>query len=211
MPTQITGQAQGLVQTISQKNGQPAAVSTGWHNELIVTELLPRYAYLALAGVVYTAVNTAAQALSLVGTTTYTGLVVANPSNSGKNLVVLDVSYALTLVPAGFSAITLFQGTTVALTTGNSTGPKGTPLLLGTSGASGANVGASATLAANPNVIRSFAGVNWVTTGTTTQLNVAKDEIAGLIVVPPGQLMGIVAVTTAQTGIGSITWAELPV
>ncbi len=211
MATPITGQAQGLIQTISQKAGQPAAVSIGWHNELLTSELLPRYACLALAGVVYTAVNTVQQALSLSGTTTYTGLVIANPANSGKNLILIDASFGLGTLQGGLGAIAFFSGTTVALTTGNSSGPKGVPTLLGTSGSSAANVGASATLGANPILIRAFAGTQWVTTGTTSNIQIVKDEVAGLIVIPPGQLMGIVAVSTAVTGIASLTWGELSV
>ena len=44
MSLPITGQAQGLFQQISQKSGTPQAFSSGWHNEMLVSELLPRYA-----------------------------------------------------------------------------------------------------------------------------------------------------------------------
>lgn len=212
MAIQVTGQSQGLVQSISQKSGTPNALSSGWHNELLVTELLPRYSGLALAGVVYYAAHTAQQALSLTGTTTYTGLVVANPSNSGKNLLMLDVAFSLGTLQTGLGAVALFFGaSSPALTTGNTTGPKGTSSILGNASASVANVGASCTLAANPSVVRSLAGTQWVTTGTTSNIQNVKDEIAGALVVPPGQLIGIVAVTTAVTGVAHFTWAELPV
>ena len=51
-----------------------------------VTEVNPRYYENSYRGATYFCCNSAAQALSLTGTTTYTGLVLYNRPNSGKNL-----------------------------------------------------------------------------------------------------------------------------
>lgn len=175
-----------------------------------VTDAHGRYYEAASRGTVYFAANTSAQALS-VASGTYTGLVVANPANSGKNLVILDVAFGLQTLQTGFSAVVIGYAPTVALTTGNSSGPIGLPTLVGTGGGSVAKVGASATLAAAPTIARILAGAQWVTTGTTSNIQIVKDEVAGALVIPPGQLVCIEAITTAVTGLAHITWEEVPI
>jgi hypothetical protein len=178
--------------------------------EIGVSEVLPRYGALGWSGQLYYASNTGAQALS-VASATFTGLAVGNPAGSGKNLMIIDASFALGAVVAAVSAVAIGWAPIVALTTGSSTGPKGAPTLVGTSGGSVANVGASATLGAAPTVIRPILGIDWVTGGTPVAQVAAKDEIAGTILIPPGQLICMEALVAAVTGICSFTWAELPI
>lgn len=208
MALQVSGQAQGLVLAASMKSGQPAALSTGWHNELLITELWPRYAALVAAGVVFTGANTAAQALS-VASATFTGLAVSNPAGSGKNLILLDVSVGLAAALTAVATPVLGSAAAVTLTTGNSAGPN--PALLGSAAASVAKVGASATLGAAPTVIRPLSGIHWVTANVTTAQVYAKDETAGAIIVGPGQLICVEALVAAVSVIAGMTWAELPI
>lgn len=178
-----------------------------------VSEVNPRYYENAYRGSTFLCCNSAAQALSLTGTTTYTGLVVYNRPGSGKNLSILTAAFAPTVAETGVGAIILFSqpvATTVpALTTTNVANGATASLLSGAvSGA--AQVASSCTLATNPVFLRPLIGIPWVTaTGQTTLL--CKDEIAGELLVPPGAAVGFVAVTTAITGIGYISWVELPV
>jgi hypothetical protein len=190
--------------------GQNLTAGLGEYTDVLVTEFLARYYQLNYRGQVFFAANTAAQALS-VASGTYTGLVVANPAGSGKNLVMLDAQFALSLLQTGFSAIVLGTAPTVALTTGSSTGPSGTSCLVGSGSASVAKVGASCTFGAAPTIMRALAGAQWVTTGTTSNVQAVKDEIAGLVIVAPGQAFCIEAVTTAVTGLASMTWAEVAI
>lgn len=176
----------------------------------LFTESAPRYYQNVYAGLTFFGANTAAQALS-VASGTYTGLAIANPANSGKNLVINDCQFAIQTLQTGFSAIVIGTAPTVALTTGNSTGPSGLSCLVGGGAASVAKVGASATFAAAPTIMRVMATSLWVTTGSTSFLNAVKDEIGGLIVVPPGQTVCIEAITTAVTGLASFSWVELPI
>lgn len=173
-----------------------------------VTEVNPRYYENNYRGLTFYAVNSAAQALSLTGTTTYTGLTVANPTGSGKNLILLEAIWCTTIAPTGVGAIILATGATAAQTTGNSTGPVSTTL--GSGAGSVAKVGASCTYGANPTFLRPFIGVPWVTATGNGNMGQNKDEIAGSIIVAPGQQVSFVAVTTAITGIGYFSWAELP-
>ena len=201
---------QGLVGPAQAQDGSNPTLRSGKGGEGIVTELNARYYEQNYRGNVYFAANTAAQALS-VASATYTGLAVANPIGSGKNLVILDAAFGLQTLQTGFTAVVLGYAATVALTTGNSTGPGGLPCLVGTSGGSVAKVGASAALGAAPTIMRVLAGAQWVTTGTTSNIQIVKDEIAGAVIVPPGQLFCIEAITTAVTGLAAFTWAELPI
>lgn len=191
-------------------DGSYPNVRGGKGGDMIVSELNGRYYEQNYRGNVYFAANTAAQALS-VASATYTGLAVANPTGSGKNLVLIDAAFGLQTLQSGFSAIVLGYAATVALTTGNSTGPGGLPCLVGTSGGSVAKVGASATLGAAPTIMRVLAGAQWVTTGQTSNIQLVKDEMSGNVIIPPGQLFCIEAITTAVTGLASFTWAEVAI
>lgn len=175
-----------------------------------VSEANPRYYENNYRGQVFFAANTAAQALS-VASSTYTGLAVANPAGSGRNLVLLDVSFGLQTLQTGFTAVVLGYAATVALTTGNSSGPGGLSAICGAGSASVAKVGASATLGAAPTIMRVLAGAQWVTTGTTSNIQIVKDDVGGAVIVPPGQLICIEAITTAVTGLAHMTWLELPI
>jgi hypothetical protein len=202
MAIQISGQ--------NYKTGSPGqALPQDQQNALLVSEFNARYYVTNYAGNVFFAANTASQALS-VASGTYTGLAVANPTGSGKNLIILDAAFGLQTLQTGFSAVALGYAATVALTTGSSTGPAGLSAICGGGAASVAKVGASATLGAAPTIMRILAGAQWVTTGTTSNIQIVKDEIAGLAIVPPGQLFCIEAITTAVTGLAHFTWAELP-
>lgn len=171
-----------------------------------------RYTEGVARGQVFAACNSAAQALSLTGTTTYTGLVVFNPPASGKNLYILEVLFAGTIVATGVGGILLFSQaiatTTPALTSTNaSTSPFST--LIGGGAAPVGKSGSSCTLAANPIFLRPLISNPWIT-GTDIPLY-CKDEIGGSIAIPPGAGVGIVALTTATTGLGYISWEEVSI
>lgn len=190
-------------------DGSLATLRGGKTGELIVSELQGRYYENSYRNNTFYAVNSAAQALSLASTTTYTGLTVANPTASGKNLVLLEAIYCLTAGEvSAVGAIILGTGATVAQTTGNSTGPVSN--ILGSGTASVAKVGASCTYGANPAYLRPFLGFVWAT-GAGFTFGQYKDDIGGAIIIPPGQQVSFVAVTTATTGIGSFTWAEISI
>lgn len=179
--------------------------------ELGVSQILPKYGAAAWSGLLYTAGHSGAQALS-VNSATFTGLAVANPANSGKNLIIIDAAVAVAAVlTTGFGVPRLGYAATVALTQGTATGTKGLPVLVGSGGSSVALVGASAALAAAPVTLRPLAGLYWVTGGTGLTDAYAKDEVAGAIVIPPGQMLTLDALVAAASVVGSVTWLEAPV
>lgn len=202
---QITGQT-GVAGPIA--SGSPSTpIRQGNLGDVIVSELNGRYFEQSVRGNTFYAVNSAAQALSLTGTTTYTGLTLANPSGSGKNLVMLEAIYALTAgETTALGAIILATGTYVAQTTGNSLGPLSN--IIGNGSGSVAKVGASCTYATNPTFLRPFMGFVWATAAGFA-FGQYKDEIAGALIIPPGQQVSFIAVTTATTGIGYFSWTEV--
>lgn len=187
-------------------SGSNVPVRQGNLGEAIVTELNGKYYEQAVRGNMFYAVNSAAQALSLSGTTTYTGLTVANPTGSGKNLHICKAGWATTIAITGVGAVVLGTGATVAQTTGSSTGP--VPTVLGSGAASVAKVGASCTYGSNPAILRPLVGIHWITGGTSVAPIFTMEDIAGEIIVAPGQQVSLVSITTANTGIGFISWIE---
>ena len=200
---------QGQVGPQILSNGANASISQDKQGAASVSEFNPRYYGLNYNGYVFFAANTAAQALS-VASATFTGLAVANPTGSGKNLIILDCTLGLAAALSAVSTPVLGYAATVALTTGNSTGPIGLASLVGAGAASVAKVGASATLGAAPTVLRALQGFQWVTAGTGEAACYTKDDIGGAIIVPPGQLICVEALVAASSVIASLTWAELP-
>jgi hypothetical protein len=67
-------------------DGVSALPRLGKLGDQIVTELHPRYYEQTYRGAMFSAANQSAQAVSVALATTYTGLCLYNPVNSGKNL-----------------------------------------------------------------------------------------------------------------------------
>lgn len=200
---------QGNQNQTGKQVGQNLTAGFGEYSDVMVTELMARYYQNTYRGNVFYGVNSAAQALSLTSTTTYTGLAVANPTGSGKNLVLLEAIWATTIAITGVGAVILGTSATVALTTGSSSGPSGTSALIGGGSPSVAKVGASCTLGANPTFLRPLIGIDWVTGGTPHAFMQYKDEIAGSLIVSPGNQVEFASVTTANTGVAYLSWAEV--
>lgn len=172
-----------------------------------VSESFPRYANSTLALFNFSAANTASQAVSLTGTTTYTGLAMANPSGSGVAAMLIDVVAAPITSPATAGVLALGVGAAVALTQGTANGTLGQTNSIGSGAVSKCNIGASCTLGANAAVFRAIAGYP----GTSdTGVFQVKDETAGVLILQPGQMVYIVAVGTAISIIGTLTWLEMP-
>lgn len=226
MALQVTGQAQGLVQTVSQKAGAPAAVSTGWHNEILKSDLLPRFSYLALAGTVYSCstagagVTLAAQNLfSTAIATLQPILCLYNPLSNTKNFVVLSAW-------AGLSTATATQATTGGLlficnpSQNISNAQSATPVsnltlkAVGSSAIGITNVALTGAVG-NATVLRPMQAplANTVTSITAPLSATLVDPIDGAIIVPPGGYLGIANGISVATGnvVAGFTWAELPV
>lgn len=216
MSFQVTGQSQGVL-SASQKSGAPAAVNTGWHNEFLKSDLLPRYSYLALAGKVFSVGNTAFAALTAPGTAV-TGLTLFNPTGSGVNAIILDIEAAFTPLTLATVAVTPVLSASAQASTPTATTPlTATSALAGAGFTPQCKTYSAATISATGNIARIIG--NWQSTvlttngGATAVAAFIKDEVAGALIVPPGSLVylgGLGTVADASVA-ASMTWAELPI
>ena len=170
-----------------------------------------RYYDAVRRGRVFFVTNSAAQALS-TNSTTATGIILFNPLGSGVNLAILEVMIAPTTVPAANSVAVLtggVQNTIVTQTTTNVANGVTNALITGGQ-TSKATVGSSATIAtANIQRILPLSTAASTSAGTSWP-PFSKDETAGVVVLPPGSVTSLQAVTTAITVWGQITWEEIP-
>lgn len=162
----------------------------------------------ASAGRLFAAANQAAVALTAAFATTYTGLVIENPTTSGKNIILHQVSYACTVaVPTA---------TVLGLMTGEDAGDAATAItprnrLKSASAASSvAVVDNGCTLTGTP-VLEQIFTTAWTeatTAGTLAQPNVVN--LDGSLVLGPGYYAAIysAAANTAAFVFGFL-WEEV--
>jgi hypothetical protein len=187
-------------------DGAVVATRAGRTGEAIVTELNARYAEQVIRGTTFLAANTAAQAVSVALATTYTGLCLSNATGSGKNFVLIEASFGLTVAPAGIASIHLIGGSSTTAVT-HTTPITPTCALLGSSNTSAAKVDSAATI---PTPIYLDTLMGGFTAAALPASPSTTFDIAGRIVLAPGGFIAIGALTAA-TGIGSMTWVEVPV
>jgi hypothetical protein len=167
-----------------------------------------RYQEAVLQGNVYTAANTAVQALSL-NSATATGLVLSNPAGSGKNLVLLKVDVALASLPAGQSNLILTANTNPSAAATVHTTPI-TPknCLLG--GATGVGlVDSAATLPVAPTILKPITGVAATVAASTSFPPLISVDIGGEYIVAPGCTISLQCLTTAISVVAGFTWEEV--
>ena len=231
MAQPVTGQAQGIIFAVSQKAGQASAFSTGWHNDLIASELLPRYAYLNLAGTVFSATN-AGGGQTLVAANLFSTAIATwqpihllnNPAGNSKNFVILQawcgISSDTLATDAQTGAFLWVVSSGVPVLTNSASV---TPINCSTLKATGSSalvvnnaaLTAAVTLPANSVLRPVTASISQV----TATANVAAiinpfimEEVAGSIIVPPGSYAAFANGISATVGAvnAGMVWAELP-
>jgi hypothetical protein len=209
--------SEGRIQTtdLPGQEGASGPLRLGKSFSAAVMDAHARYYDAVRRGNVFLSANTAALALS-VNSTTATGLILYNPLNSGKSLVLLEVCVALSSLPAGASLLVLTGGaqpaapTGVTLVTSGNNGVQSAYPGKFSNAASVALVYSAATIA-NAAIARWIGGGPAATVaGSTSFPPFIRDEIAGAIVLAPGQVISLQAVTTAITVGASMTWEEVP-
>ena len=226
MALQITGQAQGIVQTTSQKSGAPSSISVGWHNELLASEMLPRYTYGTLTGNQYSISSAGAGqtqvAANLFSTAiaTFQPIVgVYNPLTNNKNAVITKMWVG---VVGQAASATVTGGFMLVVSSGQRITQAGTVpvnhLTLKQQGSTmiglvnQALTGATGSLL----VLRPVASTNPNTTNTAptiTPFSVYEEQTEGAIIVPPGGVIGIANGITGTTNTfqAGMSWIELPI
>jgi hypothetical protein len=159
-------------------------------------------------GKVYVAANAAAASVIAV-TTSMTGLILYNPLSSGRKAVIVDVGFAFTTAPAAVVQIgigmlapqVVAPASLTAVTSTSADGAGNSPACF---------VYSAATLAAAPIVRRWSFGADFES-AVGSPMVPSQDRVDGSIILVPGATACLVALTTTAVGVGSITWAEIPV
>ena len=199
---------------VTLQDGAMAAVRLGKDGALAAQDAHGRYQEAVYRGNVFTACNVAAQALSVALTTTYTGLVIANPIGSGKNLVILSANFIQSAAPSSFAALFLIAGgsSTGILTHTTPLAAPGIQKALVGSGAGIANVSSVATADSAATTVNPYYAVALSPANATGTLPVAAQpafpDLGGIMMVAPGGWIAIGALTVA-TGFGSFIWEEI--
>ena len=157
---------------------------------------------------IYVASTQAGVATSTALSTTQTGFTLTNPAGSGKTLVLLRFDGTVSAAPAGAAPLVLAANVNpVAAAVTQTTSLTVRKANLGVVG-TGAGLAASAvTLPAAPVVVAAMAAPLAASSITPVTLNIAFD---GSLCIAPGCALSLSSITTAVTGIWSMTWEEIP-
>lgn len=194
----------------------------GAQQEMFVADAHARYYDAVRRGNVFVASNTAAVATNVVATSMTAGLCLWNPPNSGKNAVLLRLNVALQSLPAGAAGLVLAGGSQPLIPASAFTVLTGTGAYNGTFNAMMSTVGASG----NRSVCQAASVANaigtiifrWIgggpaatVSGSTAFPPFICDEIAGDLIIPPGNLVALETVTTVMSTGSTLIWEEVPV
>ena len=178
----------------------------GKAGEQIIQQLHARYFEQTYRGNIFSAANQAAQAVSVALATTYTGILLYNPVNSGKILVPLKVKFALSAAPAAVATIGLIGGFAATGGVTAQTSALGVQSSQIGNTSKGAGIALSAATIVAPTWIKQL----WDGfTALTLPAPQAPVDLEGMIEILPGGFLAIGALTSV-TGLGSIFWEEVP-
>jgi hypothetical protein len=192
-------------QGVALGDGTDTKLRGGRTGDGIFSELHPRYFEQMRSGRKWHVANQAAQAVSVALATTYTGLLLYNPVNSGKVIVPTKVKFALSVAQVAASTIGLLEG--FAATGGVTTGT--TPIATRSNqiGNASTAVALAYSAATITTPVYSVQFYDAFTAGAfgAPQPPVDLEGILGLL---PGAFLGIAALT-AVTGLGFFSWEEV--
>lgn len=199
--------AEGTVGLIYAADGSLLSSRFDRSRALVTQDAHGRYAEAVRRGNVFVAHNVAAQAVSVALATTYTGLVLANPLGSAKNLEILAAGFALTVAPAAIASLHLIGGNSVSTDVVHTTPVTPTNALVGSVLAPVGKVDSAATIPTPKYLVPLNSGFTAAALPSSPNVWV---PIEGLIVVGPGGFVALGALT-AVTGFGGIAWEEVQI
>jgi len=185
------------------RNGTARALMTDPLGALV--GVTGKYTEAAIAGRLFSAANQAAGATTAALATTWTGLALCNPTGSGKNIIVHEFGWAMSVVGSDDGVVGLMSADSTGLvaTITPKAGMNG-------AGSSIAIVDNGATIGTP--ILERICGT--IGTGaTTTQISVPQSiyQVDGSIILPPGR--SIMTYTTTATTAGALfyfLWEEVP-
>ena len=198
--------AYGRCGEISTSEGQTDPLTTDKLGAQIVLSKAGKYKSAALAGRLFSVANQAAVATTAALATTWTGLGVCNPAGSGKNLIIHEFGFSLSLAAAKAGSVGLMisddTGFTDSLT--KRAGMYG-------SGSSVAYCSAGCTIA-TPVLERIIGDYGTAATSAKALTGPFIYEVDGSIILPPDR--SVLTYTTLDTTAAFIfhfMWEEVPV
>jgi len=201
-------QAEGRVGLISAAEGALAPLRIGTEGGLAL-DSHGKYYEAVKAGRVFAAANQAAVAVTAALATTFTGLVVENPADSGKDLVMLRFGWSATVViPTALTVIGLMTG----LNAGDAAAAI-TPRNCYVGGAASvAIVDNGCTLTGTPVLHEVYGQMNKGADSVTVGGPATHVDLNGSLIIPPGYYVATYsfAANTAAM-IFSLVWEEIDV
>ena len=198
------------IQTLASGGKGPLRLNT--EGGLVVSQAHGKYYEAVKAGRVYVVANQAAVALTAAMATTYTGLVLFNPSTSTKNFVMLGCGYATTVAVPTATVLGLMTGTVVtAATMDAATAVTPRNRLIGTTNTSSAIVDNGCTLNGTP-VLEQVFGSAWTeaTTAGTVGPTTWQDLDGSMIIQPNSYVAFYSFAANTAAFILSFMWEEVP-
>lgn len=156
---------------------------------------------------IFVASTQAGVATTTALSTTQTGFTLTNPFGSGRTLVLLQITGAVTTATGGAAGLVLAANVNpVATAVTQTTALTVRAANLGVSKSAVGLAASGATLPAAPVVVRSFQLAVAASSITPAAI---RDDINGALCVAPGCAVSINSITTAVTGIWSMIWEEI--
>lgn len=178
---------------------------------LNASQLLPRYYETTYRRQMYTVANQSVTATTAALATTYTGLVLGNPSSSTVNVVLTKVGYGFILAQTTAGVIGLMTGTGFGTTfaTGSIT-PRNR--FVGSVGSQCLASSGSITLPTTPALETIIGSYGTGATTTTQTQGPTIIDLEGSLIIPPGGYAAFYtsAATVASSFFGSFQWVEVP-
>jgi hypothetical protein len=196
--------------------GQNLTVGLGELSEVLVSELQPRFYEQAYRGQTFVASVAAAAGTAYTGAAGGTPLIaVWNPASSGKNLVLLRAGVAIVVggSAAGFTPFRLYGGATAAITQATVLTPTNTGSLVASGSVAKAFANVATTSSTALTFLESVGNHAWYSGVGVIVSPPMEWEHAGSILVPPGSMLALGAVTipTSMTNDAWLVWSEVAI
>jgi hypothetical protein len=206
---------QGNQGSLGKQVGQNLTAGLGETSDLLVTELQARYYEQNYRGLTFFTSLAAAAPTAYAGAAGGTPLVaIYNPVGSGINLVLKSalVSLVAAASAAGQTQFRLYGGPT-ALPTGTFVAPYSASQLSQVGSRAKAVNNAATTSSSALNYIATIATYYWATAASAFFVPPAAWDAAGQIIVVPGNMLALGAVTvpTSMTNDATLFWDEVPI
>jgi len=174
--------AEGRVGTIAASDGSFNTLRTATDGGLVTQIGGGKYVEAALAGRLFSVANQAAVITTAALATNWKGLCVSNPTTSGKNIIILEFGWSLSVVGPADGVVGLMTATNAAMTSAITP----VPAMNGQGAAVAICDTVNATIGTP--ILERICGT--IGTGTTaTQLSVPQSiyDVGGSIILPPGR------------------------